>query len=125
VKFAISFYYVRVAILLSIFEIKFENTHDCQPEIIKMLRLSVKKTSVADPDPGSGIRCLFDPWIQNRFFRIRDKHPGSATLKKTNSWKIFGVTFRNYNLKIFVQSRAGIFKLLRSPEIDESTPSSM
>jgi hypothetical protein len=23
---------------------------------------------VADPNPGSGIRCLFDPWIRNRFF---------------------------------------------------------
>jgi hypothetical protein len=22
-------------------------------------------TSVADPDPGSGIRCLFDPWIRD------------------------------------------------------------
>jgi hypothetical protein len=28
--------------------------------------------SVADPDPGSGIRCLFDPWIWD----IRD--PGSG-----------------------------------------------
>jgi hypothetical protein len=31
--------------------------------------------SVADPDPGSGIRCLFDPWIRDPgsgivFFRI-------------------------------------------------------
>jgi hypothetical protein len=36
--------------------------------------------SVADPDPGSGIRCLFDPWIRDPgsgmgFFRIPD--PGS------------------------------------------------
>ncbi len=35
---------------------------------------------VADPDPGSGIRCLFDPWIRDLgsgigFFRIPD--PGS------------------------------------------------
>jgi hypothetical protein len=25
-------------------------------------------TSVADPDLGSGIRCLFDPWIRDGFF---------------------------------------------------------
>ncbi len=34
--------------------------------------------SVADPDQGSGIRCLFDPWIRDLewvFFRIPD--PGS------------------------------------------------
>jgi hypothetical protein len=36
--------------------------------------------SVAVPDPGSGIRCLFDPWIRDPgsgigFFRISD--PGS------------------------------------------------
>jgi hypothetical protein len=24
-----------------------------------------ESTSVADPDPGSGIRCLFDPWIRD------------------------------------------------------------
>ena len=34
-------------------------------------------TNVADPDPGSGIRCLFDPWIRDLgsgigFFRIPD-----------------------------------------------------
>jgi hypothetical protein len=33
--------------------------------------------SVADPDPGFGIRCLFDPWIRDPgsgigFFRISD-----------------------------------------------------
>ncbi len=28
--------------------------------------------SVADPDQGSGIRCLFDPWIRNGKIRIRD-----------------------------------------------------
>ncbi len=66
--------------------------------------------SVANPDPESGIRCLFDPWIrdgekirirdpgcsfdvdptpgtaifltldQGWKIRIRDKYPGSATL---------------------------------------------
>jgi hypothetical protein len=38
--------------------------------------------SVADPDPGSGIRCLFDPWIRNRFFQdpgSRISDPGSQT----------------------------------------------
>jgi hypothetical protein len=27
-----------------------------------------KTSSVADPDPGSGIRGLFDPWIRDGFF---------------------------------------------------------
>jgi hypothetical protein len=45
--------------------------------------------SVADPDPGCGIRCLFDPWIRDTgsgigFFRIPDPEsrisdPGSQT----------------------------------------------
>ena len=26
---------------------------------------SIPIGSVADPDPGSGIRCLFDPWIRD------------------------------------------------------------
>ncbi len=39
------------------------------------------KTSVADPDPESGIGCLFDPWIRNPGWekvsiRIRDEQPG-------------------------------------------------
>ncbi len=43
--------------------------------------------SVADPDPGSGIRCLFDPWIRDPGWvknqesgfgiQIRDEQPGS------------------------------------------------
>jgi hypothetical protein len=32
--------------------------------------------SVADPDPGSGIRCLFDPWIRD---------PGSGMGRKSAS----------------------------------------
>jgi hypothetical protein len=43
----------------------------------------VVQINVADPDPGSGafltpgsgIRCLFDPWIRDRFF----PDPGSQT----------------------------------------------
>ncbi len=35
------------------------------------VRHTIQLNSVADPDPGSGIGCLFDPWI-----RIRD--PGSG-----------------------------------------------
>jgi hypothetical protein len=38
---------------------------------------SIDYTSVADPDPGSGIGCLFDPWIRDPgwekvIIRIRD-----------------------------------------------------
>jgi hypothetical protein len=33
---------------------------------VKMFRKEYdKKNSVADPDLGSGIRCLFDPWIRD------------------------------------------------------------
>ncbi len=35
-------------------------------------------SSVAKSDPGSGIRCFFDPWIQDRFFsgsQISDPQP--------------------------------------------------
>ncbi len=38
--------------------------------------------SVADPDPGSGIRCLFDPWIRDPGWEkvsIRIRDPGSTT----------------------------------------------
>jgi hypothetical protein len=30
--------------------------------------------SVADPDPGSGIRCLFDPWIRDPGW-VESQHP--------------------------------------------------
>jgi hypothetical protein len=29
----------------------------------RRLAILLVKSNVADPDPGSGIRCLFDPWI--------------------------------------------------------------
>jgi hypothetical protein len=47
--------------------------------------------SVADPDPGSGIRYLFDPWIRDLgsgigFFRIPDPTVISESLKPIFSW---------------------------------------
>ncbi len=49
------------------------------------------KGSVADPNPGSGIRCLFDPWIRDpgsgmgrksaSGSEIRDEQPGSYFLE--------------------------------------------
>jgi hypothetical protein len=53
--------------------------------------------SVADPDPGSGIGCLFDPWIQDPGWekvsiRIRDEQPGSYFLELRNHFfAFFGV----------------------------------
>jgi hypothetical protein len=43
-------------------------------------------SSVADPDPGSGIGYLFDPWIRDPGWkkvsiRIRDEQPGSYFLE--------------------------------------------
>jgi hypothetical protein len=53
--------------------------------------------SVADPDPGSGIGCLFDPWIRDgrksaSGSGIRDEHPGSYFLElRNNFFAFFGV----------------------------------
>ncbi len=51
-------------------------------------------TSVADPDPGSGIGCLFDPWIRDPGWekvsiRIRDEQPGSYFLELRNHFFAF------------------------------------
>ncbi len=54
-------------------------------------------SSVADPDPGSGIGCLFDPWIRDPGWekvsiRIRDEQPGSYCLELRNHFfAVFGV----------------------------------
>ena len=54
-------------------------------------------SSVADPDPGSGIGCLFDPWIRDPGWekvriRIRDEQPGSYFLELRNHFfAFFGV----------------------------------
>jgi hypothetical protein len=56
-----------------------------------------QKISVADPDPGSGIGCLFDPWIRDPGWekvsiRIRDEQPGSYFLELRNHFfSFFGV----------------------------------
>ncbi len=37
-------------------------------------------SSVADPDPGSGIRCLFDPWIRDPgWVKNQGPDPGSGS----------------------------------------------
>ncbi len=76
---------------------------------------------------GSGIRCLFDPWIRDEqpgsYFRdqgwkkfgsgILDKHPGSATLVFV---KRFGRKYRNMRSKIAVPTTA-TNKLNRIPHL--------
>jgi hypothetical protein len=57
-----------------------EEQQDLQPH--SLWKKPLFEVSVADPDPGSGIRCLFDPWIRDpgsgiSFFRFPD--PGSQT----------------------------------------------
>jgi hypothetical protein len=42
--------------------------------------------SVADPDPGTRIRCLFDPWIWDMYF----PDPGSPTHISESFVTIFG-----------------------------------
>jgi hypothetical protein len=51
-------------------------------ETIFWLKIRVVKFFDVNPDPGSGIRNLFypGPGIRDGRIRIRDKHPGSATL---------------------------------------------
>jgi hypothetical protein len=54
----------------------------------------MKNTSVADPDPGSGIGYLFDPWIRDPRWekvsiRIRDEQPGSHFLELRNRFFAF------------------------------------
>jgi hypothetical protein len=50
--------------------------------------------SVADPDPGSGIGCFFDPWIRDgkksaSGSGIRDEQPGSYFLELRNNFSAF------------------------------------
>jgi hypothetical protein len=50
----------------------------------KLHEKAIKITSVADPDQGSGIRCLFDPWIRDPgWVKSQDPDPGLTT------WIIF------------------------------------
>ncbi len=51
--------------------------------VISLMRIRIPfdfvVDSVADPDPGSGIRCLFDPWIRDPGWKkvsIRIRDPG-------------------------------------------------
>jgi hypothetical protein len=46
----------------------------------------IQKNHVADPDPGFGIRCLFDPGSGIGFFRIPDLGYGSAN---PDSYRIY------------------------------------
>jgi hypothetical protein len=50
--------------------------------LIPIPKLDIPTSSVADPNLGSGIRCLSDPWIRDQGWVkiktwIRDEHPGS------------------------------------------------
>jgi hypothetical protein len=61
-------------------------------------------TSVADP--GSGIGCLFDPWIRDPGWekvgiRIRDKQPGSYFFELRNHFFAFwGLKYLNSLMRI-------------------------
>jgi hypothetical protein len=61
-----------------------------------VLLLPPPPPSVADPDPGSGIGCLFDPWILDPGWekvsiriRVRDEQPGSYFLELRNHFLLF------------------------------------
>jgi hypothetical protein len=63
-----------------------EQTDDTPPAILlsnHMVRSEIwiryTMVSVADPDPGSGIRCLFNPWIRDPgWVKSQDRNPGSG-----------------------------------------------
>jgi hypothetical protein len=65
--------------------------------------------SVADWDPGSGIRCLFYPGIRNGVkikIRTRDEHPGSY-------FRVLGNNFLDYKyFNSLMQIRIGIGNFL-------------
>jgi hypothetical protein len=44
----------------------------------KMMKFHVLKTFVADPDPRSGIRCLFDRWIRDPGW-VKNQDPDSGS----------------------------------------------
>jgi hypothetical protein len=64
--------------------------------------------SVADPDPGSGIGCLFDPWIRDGEsqhpdpgYGIRDEQPGSYVLELRNHiFAFLGLKYLNSLMRI-------------------------
>jgi hypothetical protein len=79
--------------------------------------------SVADPNPGSGIGCLFDPWIRDPGWekvniRIRDEQPGSYFFELRNHFFAFlGVKI----LKFFDEDPGS---RIRDPDGDSSDPGS-
>jgi hypothetical protein len=44
---------------------------------LKLGRIKTLSCSVADPEPGFGIQCLFDPWIRDPGW-VKIKDPGSG-----------------------------------------------
>ena len=75
------------------------NISDHIPEsLVSIFRLKMLQFFVADPDPGPG---AFLSWIrvQNGKIRIRDKHPGSATLLQSVTLIINLLNF-NFLVKI-------------------------
>jgi hypothetical protein len=64
------------------------------------------KSSVVDPDPGSGIGCLFDPGIRDGIMSasesgIRDEQPRSHFLEFRNHFLLFwGLKYLNFLMMI-------------------------
>jgi hypothetical protein len=83
-------------------------------------------SSVADPDPGSGIRYLFDPWIRDLGWekvsiRIRDEQPGSYFLElRNNFFAFFGVKI----LKLFDEDPGSGMETVRIWDGKKSDPGS-
>jgi hypothetical protein len=76
-----------------------------------LLQLTSVQFSVADPDPGSRIRCHFDPWIRDTVsglrdpgwvkkirIRIRDEQPGSYFRELGKNF--FGLKYLNFVMRI-------------------------
>ncbi len=85
-------------------------------------------TSVADPDPGSGIGCLFDhsirdPGWEKVSIRIRDEQPGSYFLELSNHFfAFFGVKIKI--LKSFDEDPGSGMEKVRIRDGKKSDPGS-
>ena len=68
--------------------------------------------SVADPDPGSGIRCFFDPWIRDGFFpdpRSRIPDPDHCFVSLFTKFFCKNSLFYLYNLIILYTCLKNVF----------------
>ncbi len=80
------------ASLLSYFSLKLSKYQYHEVSSIDLYHWTISlniTSSVADPDPGSRIRCLFDPWIWDPGSGIRDGQKVSIRIRDEQPWSYF------------------------------------